>query len=424
MIGGGAIGVTTALELARAGASVAVIEKEHELGLGCSRGTAGLLAPSHAATLAVPQALRDGLRWMTRPDSPFYIRPRLQVIPWLLRFTRAALDPAQAERATALLRTLSSDSLRLHVDLAEIGTSLERRGVLYAYETEAGFEHARAALPAARTLGLRVRALAPEEARAVEPAIAEDVAGAVYCEDEGHLDSLCYVQSIGEAAAKAGARLRLGTEALRFRTSGARIATVETTAGPLTADTVILAAGVWSRQLGAELGLTLPLEAAKGYHIDLAAADGDPHIPVYMHESKVIATPYPDRLRLAGTLELSGLDASVDPVRLDALKTAARRNLASLDSRPVVSVWRGFRPTPPDGLPLLGRTRHFGNLIVATGHAMTGVALAPVTAKIVRRLVDGEPPGYDMSCLAPDRFARSRARRHRSPPMSPTPTPR
>ena len=349
VVGGGAVGITAAYDLARAGASVTVIERERELGLGTSAGTAGLLAPSHAATLATPAALRDGIGWMLRRDSPFYIRPRPQVVPWLLRFARAALDRRQVGAADELLRTLSRDSLRLHGELADggIDTTLERRGVLYAYETAAGFAHARAALPRAAALGLTARALDPDQAQALEPALAGTLAGAVFVEEEAHLDSLRYVQAIGRAAAAAGADIRPDTEALRFRMSGGRVTAVETTGGEVVAGTVLIAAGVWSRALAAQLGLSIPLEGAKGYHVELAATENDPRIPVYMHEARVIATPYPGRLRLAGMLELSGLDGSVDALRVRALRAAAERNVRALNGRATVRVWRGFRPRLP-----------------------------------------------------------------------------
>ena len=405
MIGGGAIGATTAYELAKSGQSVTLLEREPEVGLGCSAGTAGLLAPSHAGTLATPKALRDGIVWMTKRESPFYIRPRPQIVSWLLRFAWAALDRRQVARSTELLRTLSLDGLRLHVELANaVPTGLEQRGTLYVYESQAGFEHALELIPSNTERGLTVRALDPAAARKLEPAVGDGIAGAVYCKEEAHLDSLRYVQAITRAAEEAGAEIRTRAEVLNFDIADGRIAAIETTAGRFQAGTVVLAAGVWSRELGRRLGLSIPLEGAKGYHIEWERRDEDPHIPVYMHESRVIATPYADRLRIAGMLELTGLDGSIDQVRLKALEKAARRNLRVTGEPKVVSVWRGLRPTPPDGMPLLGRPRSVNNLVVATGHAMTGVALAPVTARLVRELVNGEAPSYDLTLLDPDRF--------------------
>jgi D-amino-acid dehydrogenase len=407
VIGAGAIGATAAYELARAGHRVTVVEREQGVGLGCSAGTAGLLAPSHAGTLATPQALKDGIRWMTKRESPFFIRPRPPIVPWLLRFARAALSSEQVRGADELLRRFSRDSLELHSELLGRGvpTTLERRGVLYTYESAAGFEHAMALIPQAAERGLHLRALTAAEAQELEPAVADTIAGAVYSPEEGHLDSLLYVRAVADAAVAAGAELRLGVEVLDFRAADGRVAALETTAGTIEAETVVLAAGVWSRELGRRLGLAVPLEGAKGYHVELDGSERDPRIPIYMHEARVIATPYPDRLRLAGTLELAGADPSIDPVRLATLQKAAARNLRVAADRRVTHVWRGFRPTPPDGVPLLGRPRRFSNLVVATGHAMTGVALAPLMARLVRELVEGEKPSYDLTLTNPDRFA-------------------
>jgi D-amino-acid dehydrogenase len=120
----------------------------------------------------------------------------------------------------------------------------------------------------------------------------------------------------------------------------------------------------------------------------------------------VIATPLPGRLRLAGTLELAGLDLSVDQVRLGAIVRAAKRVLA-LGDRRVVHVWRGLRPCPPDGLPIIGRPSALQNVIVATGHAMMGITLAPVTGRLVAALAAGETP-LEVARLGPDRFRRLR----------------
>jgi D-amino-acid dehydrogenase len=172
-----------------------------------------------------------------------------------------------------------------------------------------------------------------------------------------------------------------------------------------------LTAGVWTRSLAAQLGLSIPLEGAKGYCLELDALAGDPRMPVYMHEAHVVATPYPRRLRLAGTLELS--DDSVDAVRIRAMREAARRVLRGLDGRATAWVWRGFRPTPPDGVPLIGWSQRLTNVMVATGHAMSGIVLAPVTAKLVSELYLGQPSSYELDLMDPNRFTRASGRGRR-----------
>ena len=221
MVGGGAIGVSAAYELARRGLRVTLLERG-ELGAGCSAGNAGLLCPSHSAPLATPAALREGLRSLLRADAAFSIRPRRQTLPWLARFA-AACRSERAERATDAIRALSVASLELHAELAPLGTGFERRGTLSVYETEARF--AAGHRDAARS-GLKSRVLSVADARALEPALGGTIAGAVFFPDEGHVDPLRYVRALGEAAAKAGADIQTNAEVRS-------LAPVETSVGRL-----------------------------------------------------------------------------------------------------------------------------------------------------------------------------------------------
>jgi D-amino-acid dehydrogenase len=203
---------------------------------------------------------------------------------------------------------------------------------------------------------------------------------------------------------EAGAEVRTRVEALGFRRRTGRVEAVETTAGELPAGEVVLAAGAWTPSLAAELGVYVPLEAGKGYHVDLAPGEGDPDLPVWLNETRVIVTPLEGRLRLAGTLELSGLDLGIDRRRVAAIVRAAERGLPHLRGRRVLEVWRGLRPCSPDGLPVIGRPAALDNVVVATGHGMMGLTLAPVTAQLVGELVSGQPASVELAPLAPDRF--------------------
>jgi D-amino-acid dehydrogenase len=148
------------------------------------------------------------------------------------------------------------------------------------------------------------------------------------------------------------------------------------------------------------------VEGGKGYHLELDPGEPATKIPIAFVESRVAATPLPVRLRLAGTLELAGLDLSVSQRRVDAVLTAGRRGLPSLATRPVKRIWRGLRPCTPDGLPIVGPPGSIPNLVFATGHAMMGITLAPVTGQIVREIVTGQPPSFDLAALSPDRFRK------------------
>jgi D-amino-acid dehydrogenase len=190
------------------------------------------------------------------------------------------------------------------------------------------------------------------------------------------------VEAVGRAAADAGAVIRTGVEIRSL--------------DELDAETVVVAAGTWSKQL-----VHLPLEGGKGYHVDFELADDGPHMPTWLQATWTIATPLPDRLRLSGTLELAGLDLSVSERRVEAIRAGARSWFRNLGARTELETWAGLRPCLPDGLPAIGR---LGRVVVATGHAMKGVSLAPITGRLVAQLVAGEQPDQDLAPFRPDRF--------------------
>ena len=410
VVGGGAVGVCIALELARRGAEVVLLERGAGLAWACSAGNAGIVGPSHVVPLADPAAVRDGIRWMARPDSPFYVRPRPRVVPWLLRFAAAA-NPAQVKRHRAVLHELATHSAALHADLdaAGLGAGYRRRGLLNVYRSERALARARQERPqpsrngAGGELGIE---------------FASDIAGAVLDPDEAHCDPRRFVDAIGALAADAGVDIRTGVEVLGFRRRGARIDALWTTSGDVVADEVVVAAGVWTAGLARSLGVRLPIEGGKGYHVDVEARSGDPELPIWLDESRVVITPLEGRLRLAGTLELTGTDRAVDTRRVEAIVAAARRALPRFGSRPPLEVWRGLRPCTPDGLPVLGRAPDVENAVLATGHGMWGLQLAPVTGRLVASVVAGEQPKHDIHPLRADRFRMRPARR--GAPSSPT----
>ena len=359
------------------GARVTLYERGPTLASGCSAGNAGLVCPSHSTPISNPASLRNGLRWMWKRDSPFYLRPRPAVLPWLLRFALAA---RHADEGAAAVRSLSIESLELHAQLgAELGTSFERTGTLNVYATADGLD---AGAREAGRSGLRFAALDAGEALALEPALAGPVVGAVHYPDEGRVDPKRFVEAIGRAAAEAGAEIRTGVEVRSL--------------DELDAETVVVAAGAWSRNL-----VDLPLEGGKGYHLDFEQAAGDPRIPAWVQETWTIATPLAGRLRLSGTLELAGLDLSISEPRVDAIRRGGERWFHGLAGRRVLETWAGLRPCLPDGLPAIGR---LGRVVVATGHAMKGISLAPVTGRLVAQLVAGEEPAHDLTPFDPGRF--------------------
>ncbi|WP_448612848.1 NAD(P)/FAD-dependent oxidoreductase [Modestobacter sp. URMC 112] len=406
VIGAGAIGAACALELSRGGVDVLVLERDAEWAAGCSWGNAGLVCPSHAGPYATWADVGSAMKWLLRPDSPLGIRPLPQLVPFLTRLLSEG-RPARARRVLEVSRDMCLRSLEMHRQLVADGidTGFRRAGLLDVYETPEGLERGHAAADVHRASGLSLRVLDAAQVRDAEPALAESAVGGVLFEDEAHLDPLQYVRGVATAAEARGARLLTGAEVLDLAPTATGVE-LTTTVGAVHADTVVVAAGAWSGRLADVLGRPVPLEAGKGHTVDLAADGREPlHRPLMLPEARVAITPLDGRLRLGGTMQFAGLDERIDRRRLEGVRSAGRRMLPGWADAPTVSMWAGLRPCSPDGLPYVGWLDP-GRVLLATGHAMLGLTLAPLTGKQVSDLLAGsESP--DAAALDPRRFRRS-----------------
>jgi D-amino-acid dehydrogenase len=399
VVGGGIIGACAALEVARGGASVEVIERGGGWGEGCSWGNAGLLVPSHARPIAAPESLRAGIGWMVKPDSPFGLKLKPSLAPWLARYLRASTSK-RAHDGEALQRELCVESIARFRELADEGIDggFDEPGCLTVHTSDGAEGHAaaEAASETGRTLGARV--LTGDEARDLEPALSERVRAAVLFPGEARCDPVRLSAAVGAAAAGSGVRLRTGVEAYAVDADG----TVETTHGTVRAGTVVVAAGAWSGRLARTAGVRLPLQGGKGYAAEWDPASAPVRMPLYLHDHRVVANPMGDRTRMTGGLLLDGLDESFDQRRVRAIATAAEEVLG-VRARPRLT-WRGLRPCTPDGLPVIGAHSRAPNVIFATGHGMLGVTLGPLTGRLVASIAGGAARHPALARLSPERF--------------------
>lgn len=407
IVGGGVIGVCSAYSLSQSGLNVLLVEKS-EIASGCSYGNGGLIVPSHAVPLASPGALGDGLRWMLDPQSPFYIQPRLdtRLFSWLFRFVLASRTPVML-RSLPVLRDLLAASAALYKELADrpgFEFGYKGNGSLWVCLSEERLEREKEELHLLERFDIPVQVLDREEVHDREPALLPRVAGGVFYPNDGHIDPFRFVRGLAEKVQEQGVDICTNTDVMGFETGRGRITRIRTTRGDIAAEQVVLAAGSWSPQVAKELHLRIPIEAAKGYSINLENPKLSPKLPLLLGEARVVVNPLEQGLRLAGTLEMAGLDLSISTRRVDAIRRSCEAYLPGIAQAKAIEIWRGLRPCTPDGLPILGRSKEFHNLIIAAGHAMLGMSLGPISGKLVSQMVCHEKTDVDLSPLRLERF--------------------
>ena len=407
VIGAGVIGVCSAYYLLERGRKVTILDRE-AICAGSSYGNAGLLVPGHSIPLAAPGMVAQALKWMLDPESPFYIKPRFDpgLFSWLWRF-RAACDEQTMLKGIPVLRDLSRASAALYDELVpreNLECCYQRNGLFKVFKTESGYQDGLEEARLLREHGLLLRELTAAEVLEMEPHVRSDIAGGVYYQEDGQLNPAEFVQRLAARVQDKGGTIHAGAEVLGFETSGNSIASVKTTKGEYHPGQVVLAAGAWSPGLGRELRLNLPVQPAKGYSVTFKRPDTSPALPVLLGEAKVAVAPIGPVMRLAGTLELSGLNLAIDSRRVDAIVRAAGEYLVGGEGFVSEEAWCGMRPCTPDGLPIIGQADPIANLVVATGHATLGLSLGPVTGKLVAELVCEQDPSIDLTPLSLHRF--------------------
>lgn len=409
IIGGGAIGLCSAYYLHKAGASVTLIDKG-EFGYGSSLNNAGYVCPSHFIPLSSPGIISQGLKWMLNPVSPFYVKPRLNrdFLMWAWRFRQSCTDE-HVRRVAPLLRDLHTRSLELYKQFAALKAfdfEWTEKGLLIVYRTEHGRRLCDEEAELSEKLGVEVTVLDANGVQQMQPEVEMRTVGGLYYPGDCHLTPAKFVQGLVSLLQREGVQLMPHTAALGLKAEANRIVGVETPKGLLKADEFVLAGGSWSPAIVRSLGIRLLVEAGKGYSVTVPRKERKPSVPFICFEARVAVTPMGENLRLAGTMEIAGVDTSITRRRVDAILNAITQYMGGVQPSDFngVEPWSGLRPVSPDGVPYIGRFKKYPNLIAATGHAMIGMSLAPVTGELVAAIVKNGKAGFDMALLSPDRF--------------------
>ena len=401
IVGGGVVGLSTAWFLCRGGAEVTVLT-DGEVGTGASFVNAGWVVPTLSGPVAAPGVLSGSLRWMLRPDSPFYARPRLDpgFLRWLLDF-RASCNRRAYDRGLDAIANLNRSTFAAYDSLHADGVAFDehRSGLVMAYRRSRDADHEVEEMSWLQKFGYGEPVVGrPQD---LEPALADEIGGAFFLPAERHVDPGTLTIGLRDAIRERGGRV---VENVRVRgidpgrssggdIAGAPAATVIGTDDRWPADALVVAAGAWTPRLLRGIHARIPIIAGKGYALDFAPPPLTLRHPLYLHDDRVAGSPYEGRLRLSGTMELTGLDTGISRRRVHAIARAAARYLRGWPAAAQPTrVGAGLRPLTPDGLPVIGRVPRAPGVWVASGHSMLGVTLGPASGLALAAAIGGASP--------------------------------
>ncbi len=414
VIGAGIVGAACAVELARDGHKVTIIEPGDPGGeQAASYGNGAWLSPSSVVPPSMPGLWRKVPGFLMDPLGPLAIRwtylPRLA--PWLVRFVRAGSTVVRVEATARALRPLVADAPERHLALAaEAGVEdlIERRGLLYVFPARADFEREALAWRLRRENGVDWLELDADELRQQEPDLDRRYTFGVLVQAGGSCaDPGAYVAGLVQYAIGQGATL-LRAGATGFRIAGGRLRAVLTGEAEVGCDAAVICAGARSRLLARAVGDRVPLETERGYHAVISHPGLEPRHPMMPSDGKMAVTMTRGGLRIAGQVELAGLKAAPEWWRAEILRDHALRVFPGLPrdlAADRVKVWMGHRPSIADGLPVIGPASGCADVVHAFGHGHVGLAAGPVTGRLVADLLGGLPPVIDPAPYSPRRFA-------------------
>jgi D-amino-acid dehydrogenase len=406
VVGGGLVGLCTALYLQRTGRTVTVVERGWP-GDGASGHNAGVFSIGNCVPTATPGVVRSVPRMLRDPLSPLAIRwtylPRLA--PWLVRFLLASRR-STVERASVALHSLielALDAYRPLIAGRDAEQLVRPGGLLYGYLDDRSFVAAGFDIELRARRGVVFEIVDNRRIEQLAPALAGRFGYGLYLPDAPYtVDSRRLTGALAAEMVAAGGELHCA-DVVDFQGGRRRVDAVVTSAGRIPTEAVVVAAGAWSRRLARRLGVRVPLDTERGYGVDLPDPGVSLGFPVISADHHFALTPTATGLRLSGTDELAGLAAPANYARADRLVEAAQTVFPELRADGATR-WMSFRPSLPDALPVIGRAPGYANAYLAFGHGHVGLTLAAITGRLVQELADGKPPSVDLAPFRPDRF--------------------
>ena len=392
IVGGGIIGLSCAYFLNKSGHKVTVIDQSKMDG-GASYVNAGYLAPSHMIPLAAPGVMKQGIKWMFRSESPFYVKPRMNsaLMAWGWKFYKAA-NQQQADRAMPVLRDISLFSKQLYQELSTdwADFNYEEKGLLMLFQSAKMAEEEEHLGQLAKKMGLQVDFLDRDGVQKLESGVEVNAIGGVHYKSDAHLYPNKLMAFLHKELVDLKVEFRSNTEIIALESGPGKITQIITKKEAIRVENVVIASGAWSAQLAKMADEKLHLLPGKGYSFTQTTPKNRPTIPSILCEGKVAVTPMGTDLRFGGTMEITHVkDDSINRKRVAGIVNTINAFYPELEVEvpPNEKIWKGFRPCAADGLPYIGRSQRHSNLYYATGHGMMGLSLAPATGKLIEQLI-------------------------------------
>lgn len=409
IVGAGIVGYSTAYFLNKAGCDVTIIDQT-DGNDNCSFGNAGYVSPSHLIPLASPGIISQGLKWMLNSKSPFYIKPRLNLdlIKWGLLFKKASTEK-RVKDAIPVLYDLTVKSQKLYEEILEeenIEAGYHKPGLLMVCQTKEALHHEEELVKIAQDFGLEASTLTREETEKLEPNVEYDMAGSVWFGCDAWMTPNAYMEKFRPLLIERGVKLEFDTQLTDFNIEQGKVKSVLTNKGNFEADEFIMTAGAWTPLLMKKIGIFMPLQGGKGYSFTIENPPVMPKLPSILVEGRIATTPMMHGLRIAGTMELTGINHDINQNRIKGIVYSVKEAMPSLRDYDFSTIkpWAGLRPCTPDGLPYIGRVSTVNNLQVGTGHAMLGWTLGPITGKMLAEEIIGEQASIKSSLLEVERY--------------------
>jgi D-amino-acid dehydrogenase len=406
VIGAGIVGVSTAIWLQRDGHKVVLIDREGPAA-GASLGNGGVLVPSGIIPVNSPGLISNAPGMLMRSDSPLFIHwPYLpKMLPWLMRYLSRS-NAADARQTAQALRPLLHDSVCQHIELAK-GTGAEKWikpcDYVFVYDNRAAFEKNAFAWDVRRELGIDWDVMNSDEFECYDAEFGHIGEYALRLPDHARIaDPGMYVTELAQHFQQQGGELIIaGVEDIKL--SGAVVQAVKTDQGLVDCEAAVVTAGVCSKPLLQKLGLRIPMESERGYHIDLINPSAMPKSAMMVASGKFVITPMEGRIRCAGIVEFGGLEASANKAPLDFLKKSIHQTCPKLEYD-AVEEWMGHRPAPADSIPFIGNVPKAPNVYAAFGHHHVGLTGGAKTGRLIADMIAGRNLGIDMQPYETSRF--------------------